>query len=92
MHHGLDPSLPHAPLSLHRWGLDSKTQSNPELCVSLWQRISGLSTFVPVPPTMSVYISRFPLPTCAGSAVLPQCIAGSVRETHLHPEQRLQCW
>ena len=39
-----------------------------------------------------VCVCRFPVPACAHSATLPLCISGNNSQTHLHPEQWLQCW
>ena len=45
-----------------------------------------------VPSLTSVCVCRFPVPACADPAALPVCISGNNSQTHLHPEQRLQCW
>ncbi|KAB1255525.1 Immunoglobulin lambda variable 5-52 [Camelus dromedarius] len=49
----------------------------------------GLDSF-PAPAPLSLH--RVPLPACGDSAALPFCITGIISQTHLHPEQREQCW
>ena len=43
------------------------------------------------PITDTSLCCRFPVPACADSATLPLCISWSISQTHLHPQQWLQC-
>ena len=45
-----------------------------------------------LPHLPCVCVCRFPLPACADSASHPLCVSWSISQTHLHPEQWLQCW
>ena len=78
-------------LSLHRLGQTSGTQGSPP--VGIWPCGLDPEKLCPglCPIIHSVCVCRFPVPACADPAVLPLCISGIIRQTHLHPEQWLQC-
>ena len=66
-------------------GLDPQPASAPG--------VQTLCTFPAAPaPSPRVCVFRLRLPACADSARLPLCVSGSISQTLLHPEQRLQCW
>ena len=51
----------------------------------------GIFPPAPAPSPTCVCVCRFPLPACADSAALPLYISWSISQTHLHPEQWVQC-
>ena len=62
-------------------------QPHQPLGHGLWEPFLQL-----LPRLPCVCVCRFPLPACADSASHPLCVSWSISQTHLHPEQWLQCW
>ena len=84
IHHGLDSSPPHAPVSLHVWGHSSETHSSPTVYVSLSGSESQATQLWSLP--RHPHVSTF-----AGSLSQPVLTQPSSLSSYLGASARLTC-